>query len=162
MIEISYVLTIDDVTDGGTEAYVSDSSTRRYRLQWVAIGLGLIAIVVSQPPSPFYWLVLLGLFFIWCGLRPPKRYLKSHFQKSVTGEQIVARIDEMGVSTESPTAHGVTKWEGIVRTTETRNTFSLITNNYSIYVFPKRVFSEQSLKEFQQLIVQKGISKQSR
>jgi hypothetical protein len=157
MIEATFVLNIDDLMEAGKEGYRRDLSLTRYRLQWTAIGLGLIAIVVTQKPSPLYWLILLGLFFVWSALRYPGRHLKTHFQKSVTNEQVAVQIDETGVTTDSPTSRGKVKWNGFAFWLETPKTFSLLTISNVMYVFPKRAFNEQSCEEFRKLIVQKGI-----
>ena len=94
MIEATYVLTIDDLMDAGKEGYGGHRTVIRFRAQWLAVGIGLIAIVLTQKPSPLYWLMLLGLLFIWVAISYPGRRLREHFQKSVTNEQIVAQIDD--------------------------------------------------------------------
>jgi hypothetical protein len=157
MIEATYVLTIDDLMEAGKEGYGRDLSVKRYRVRWVVIGVGLIAIVLAQKPSPLYGLIFLGLFYLWSATRFPTSYLKKHFQKSVTNEQVVAQIDEGGVTTESPTARTEMKWAGFGYALETPNTFSLFTIANIMYVFPKRAFSEQSREEFRKIIVQNGI-----
>jgi chromate transport protein ChrA len=86
MIEATYVLTIDDLMEAGKEGYGRDATVKRYRGQWVVIGIGLIAIVLTQKPSPLYWMILLGLFYVWSAVKLPVPYLKKHFQKSVTNE----------------------------------------------------------------------------
>jgi hypothetical protein len=157
MIEATYVLTIDDLMEPGKEGYRRDASVKRYRLQWAVVGLGLIAIVLTQKPSPFYWMILLGLLFVWNAINLPAPYLKRHFQKSVTNEQVVAQIDDGGVTIEAPTARTEMKWAAFSYALETPNTFTLFTIANLMYVFPKRAFSEQSCEEFRRLIVQKGI-----
>src|SRR5258708_28162225 len=144
MIEVTYVLTIDDLMEAGKEGYTRDSSVKSYRVQWVVIGVGLIAIVLTQKPSPLYWMILLGLFLVWNAIKLPAPYLKKHFQKSVTNEQVVAQIDETGVTTESPTSRGKMKWAGVAFWLETPKTFSLLTIANVMYVFPKPAFNEQS------------------
>jgi hypothetical protein len=47
----------------GKEGYRRDASVKRYRLQWAVVGLGLIVIVLTQKPSPFYWMILLGVAY---------------------------------------------------------------------------------------------------
>jgi hypothetical protein len=141
MIEATYVLTIDDLMESGKEGYGRDATVKRYRVQWVVIGIGLIAIVLTQKPSPLYWMILLGLFYVWSAVKLPAPYLKKHFQKSVTNEQVVAQIDEGGVTTESPTARTEMKWAAFAYWLETPNTFSLFTIANLMYVFPKRAFN---------------------
>jgi hypothetical protein len=157
MIEATYILTIDDLMDAGKAVYGYESSVKRHRLERLVIGLGLIAIVLTQKPSPLYWFILPGLLYVWSAIRFPVRYLKNHFQKSVTNEQIVAQIDEIGTTTSSPTGRSETKWAGFKFMIETPKTLSLLTNNNIMYVFPKRAFSEQSCEELRKLVVNNGI-----
>jgi hypothetical protein len=42
MIEATYVLTIDDLMEAGKKGYGDDLSITRFRMQWLAIGIGLI------------------------------------------------------------------------------------------------------------------------
>jgi hypothetical protein len=162
MIEATYVLTVDDLVEAGKEGSGDDRSITRFRAQWLAVGIGLIAIVLTQKPSPLYWLMLLGLLFIWVAVSYPRRRLREHFQKSVTNEQIVARIDEAGVTTASSISRSEIKWRGLKSMLETPGTLSLLTIDNAILVFPKRAFTEQSCEEFRRLIVQKGIPSRTR
>ena len=111
MIEARYVLTIDDLVEAGKEGYGDDRSITRFRAQWLAVGIGMIAIVLAQKPSPLYWLMLLGIFFIWIAIAYPGRHLRDHFQQSVK-TTVVAQIDEAGVTTASSTSRSEIKWEG--------------------------------------------------
>ena len=157
MIEATYVLTLDDLVEAGKEGYGDDRSITRFRVQWLVVGIGLIAIVLTQKPSPLYWLLLLGLLFIWTAIAYPGQRLKGHFRKSVTGEEVAAQIDEFGVTTISPTSRTEIKWEGFSFMVETSKTLSLVTISNTILVFPKRAFTEQSCEELRRLIIQKGI-----
>ncbi len=162
MIEATYVLTIDDLVEAGKEGYGDDRTVTRFRVQWLAVGIGLIAIVLTQKPSPLYWLMALGLLFIWIAISYPGRRLKDHFQKSVTNEQIVAQIDEVGVTTACPTSRTEIKWEGFKSMIETPMTLTLLTIGNSMLVLPKRAFTEQSCEELRRLVVQKGIPSRTR
>ncbi len=162
MIEVSYVLTIEDLMEAGKEGYGDNRSITRFRMQWLAVGIATIAIVLTQKPSPLYWLMLLGMFFIWIALAYPGRHLRDHFQKSVTNEQIVAQIDEAGVTTASPTSRSEIKWEGFRLMLDTPATLGLLTIGNAMLVFPKRAFTEQSREEFRHLAVQKGIPSRTR
>jgi hypothetical protein len=157
MIEATYVLTIDDLIEAGKEGYGDDRSITLFRAQWLAVGIGLIAIVFTQKPSPLYWLMLLGMFFIWVAIAYPGRRLRDHFQKSVTNEQIVAQIDEAGVTATSSTSRTEIKWEGFSVMLDTPLTLTLLTISNTILVFPKRAFTEQSCEEFRRLVAQKSI-----
>jgi YcxB-like protein len=156
MIEVTFVLTIDDLMEAGKEGYARDTSVKRSRVYWVVIGVVLIAIALTQKPFPLYWMILLGLLLVW-NIVLPTPYLRKHFQKSVTNEQVVAQIDETGVTTESPTSRGEMKWAGVAFWLETPKTFSLVTISNVMYVFPKRAFNEQSCEELRRLIVQNRI-----
>jgi len=125
MIEVTYVLTIDDLMEAGKQGYGDDRSITRFRMQWLAIGIGLIVIVRTEKPSPLYWLMLLGMLFIWIAISYPGRRLRDHFQKSVTNEEIVARIDEAGVTTASSTSRSEIKWKGFRFMLDTPMTLSL-------------------------------------
>ena len=134
----------------------------RFRAQWLAVGIGTIAIVLAQKPSPLYWLMLLGIFFIWIAIAYPGRHLRDHFQKSVTNEQVVAQIDEAGVTTASSTSRSEIKWEGFRLMLDTPMTLALFTIDNTMIIFPKRAFTEQSCEEFRRLIIQKGIPSRTR
>jgi hypothetical protein len=162
MIEATYVLTIDDLMEAGKEGYGDYRSITRFRMQWLAIGIGLIAIVLTQKPSPLYWLMLLGMLFIWIAISYPGRRLRDHFQKSVTNEQIVAQIDEAGVTTASSTSRSEIKWEGFRFMLDTPMTLTLLTIDNNMLVFPKRAFTQQSCEEFRRLVDQKGIPSRTR
>jgi len=162
MIEATYVLTVDDLVDAGKEGYGDDRTVIRFRAQWLAVGIGLIAIVLTQKPSPLYWLMLLGLLFIWVAISYPGRRLREHFQKSVTNEQIVAQIDEAGVTTASSTSRSEIKWEGFKLMLDTPMTLTLLTIENTMLVFPKRAFTEQSREEFRRLVIEKGIPSKTR
>jgi hypothetical protein len=162
MIEATYVLTIDDLMEAGKEGYGDDRTITLFRVQWLAVGIGLIAIVLTQKPSPLYWLMLLGMFFIWVAIAYPGRRLRDHFRKSVTNEQIVAQIDDAGVTTASSTSRTEIKWEGFRFMLDTPMTFTLLTIANNMLVFPKRAFTEQSCEEFRRLVAQKGIPSKPR
>jgi hypothetical protein len=162
MIEATYVLTVDDLVDAGKEGYGDDRSITRFRAQWLAVGIGMIAIVLTQKPSALYWLMLLGMFFIWIAIAYPGRRLRDHFQKSVTNEQIVAQIDEAGVTTASSTSRTEIRWEGFRLMLDTRLTLTLLTIGNTMLVFPKRAFTEQSREEFRRLVIEKGIPSKTR
>ena len=51
MVEATYILTIDDLMDAGKAVYGYESSVKRHRLERLVIGVGLIAIVLTQKPS---------------------------------------------------------------------------------------------------------------
>jgi hypothetical protein len=118
--------------------------------------------VLTQKPSPLYWLMLLGILFIWIAISYPSRRLRDHFQKSVTNEEIVARIDEAGVTTASSTSRSEIKWEGFRFMLDTPMTLSLLTIDNHMCVFPKRAFTEQSCEEFLRLVAQNGIPSKPR
>jgi hypothetical protein len=162
MIEATYILTIGDLVEAGKEGYGDDRSITRFRAQWLAIGIGMIAVVLTQKPSPIYWLMLLGMLFIWIAITYPGRQLKDHFQKSVTNEEVVARIDEVGITTASSTGRSEIKWEGIRLMFETSATLTLLTIGNTLIVFPKRAFTKQSCEEFRRLVVQKGVPSRTR
>jgi YcxB-like protein len=162
MIEATYVLTLDDLMEAGKEGTSDDRSIIRFRVQWLVVGIGLIAIVFTQKPSPLYWLLLIGLFFIWMAIAYPGRHFKRHFEKSVTNEQVVAHIDQSGITTESPTSRCEMKWAGFRFMLETHTTITLVTISNTIVVFPKRAFAEQSCEEFHRLVIQNGISAKPR
>ena len=157
MIEATYVLTIDDFMDAVGEGYRRDGKTRRTRTGYVVVGLGLIAVVLTGEPSPSYWVIVVGLWLAWWGIQPPARRLRNYYKKGVTNEQIVAQIDEIGVTTVSQTGRSETKWAGFRFMLETPKTFSLYTTSNVMYVFPKRAFDESSCEELRNLIVKNGI-----
>ncbi len=157
MIEATYVLTIDDLMEAGKEAIAGDRAILRFRAQWLAVGIGLIAIVFIQKPSPLYWLLLLALLFIWIAIAHPGQFLKAHFQKSVTNEEVVVHIDQSGVRMESPTSRCEIKWSGFKKMHETSGTLSLITITNTFIVLPKRAFTEKASEEFLKLAAQNGI-----
>jgi hypothetical protein len=162
MIEATYVLTIDDFMDAVGEGYRRDRKTRRTRAAYVVVGLGLIAVVLTGEPSPSYWVIVVGLWLAWWGIQPPTRRLRNYYKKSVTNEQIVAQIDEIGVTTVSPTGRDEMRWAGFRFVLETPMTFSLYTTANIMYVFPKRAFNEQSCEELRRLMVEKGIPTEPR
>jgi len=101
--------------------------------------------------------MLLGMLFIWIAIAYPGLHLRDHFQKSVTNEQIVAQIDEAGVTTASSTSRSEIKWEGFRFMLDTPMTLTLLTIGNTMLVFPKCAFTQQSCEEFRRLVVQKGI-----
>jgi hypothetical protein len=162
MIQATYVLTINDVMEAGKAALKRELAITRVRAEWIAMAIGLIAIVLTQKLSPLYWLILLALLFIWHAISYPGQGLKIHFQRSVTNQQIVAQITESSVTTMSETSRTETTWKGLSFTTETPNTITLVTITGTMYVFPKRAFGEQACNELRKLITQNGIPSKSR
>jgi YcxB-like protein len=156
MIEATYILTIDDFMDAVRERFRRDPANIRIRVGYIVIGVGLIAVFVEKLPLA-YWLIFVGVFLAWWGIRSPARRLKNYYQRSVTNEQIVAQIDENGVTTVSPTGRSEMKWVGFAYVLETPKTFSLYTIGNIMFVFPKRAFDEQSCEELRKLVVNNGI-----
>jgi len=157
MIEGSYTLSIDDLTEAGKAALGKEFSGTRGRVVLVAIGMGLIAIVVTHRPSPLYWLIPLGLFFIWAAISHPGQTVRKHFQKSVTNEEVTAQISEAGIMMTSATSRTEMKWAGFRSFVETPRTISLITISNGMCIFPKRAFNEQSCQQFRELIQQEKV-----
>jgi len=157
MIEATYTLSVDDFMEAGRAGYRKDLSITRYRAQWLTVGIGLIAVVLTQKPSPIYWLLLLAALLIWSAVTYPGQHLRKHFQRSVTDEQVLVQINEAGVTTLSRTSRAELKWAAFKSMVETPGTLSLLTINNVLYVFPKRAFSEQACNELRLLILQNGI-----
>jgi hypothetical protein len=162
MIEIRYVLQIEDFMDAIRASYASDKRGKRVRIAMIVIGIAIVPLVFYTRSFGAgrglpYWMIPLGLGLAWSGLQSPALRLKTYYKKSVTNEKVIAQIDEGGVTTESPTARTEMKWVGFSYALETPNTFSLFTIANLLFVFPKRAFSEQSCEEFRKIIVQNGI-----
>ena len=157
MIEATYLLTIDDLMDAGKIGYRHDVTAIFNRVGSLVVGLGLIAIAFTQKPSPLYWLILLGAFFVWRGIRSPVHRMKNYYKKIVTNEHVDVQVDEVGVRTVSPNHRTETKWAGFRYALETPKTFSLYTIANKMYVFPKRAFNEESCEELRKLIARNGI-----
>ena len=162
MIEVRYVLQIEDFMDAIRASYAGDKRGKRAQIAMIAIGIAIVPLVFytrsfGEGRELSYWMIPLGLGLAWSGFQSPARRLRTYYQESVTNEQVVAQIDETGVTTVSSTTRTEMKWAGFAHGFETPNTFSLYTIANLMYVFPKRAFNEQSCEEFRKLIVQNGI-----
>ena len=159
MIEATYTLTADDLTEAGTSSLASagELRTTRVRAELLAIGIGLIAIVLTQKPSPIYWLMLLGLFFIGRAIAYPGRTLRKHFAKSVTNEKISTQVSDEGLASQSETSRLEIRWSGFRSVTYTANTIALLTIGNTVLVLPKRAFAENDLVELRAMIARHGI-----
>lgn len=80
----------------------------------------------------------------------------------MTNEQVVAQIDQTGITMETPTSRTEMKWQAFAYALETPTTFSLFTISNLMYIFPKRAFSEITSEECRKLIAQSGLPTEPR
>ncbi len=158
MIEAKYILRVDEATDAARKAYRYDLLTWLSRAGSVVVGLGLIGIVFTGKPSPAYWVVAVGIWFVWHGIQSPvTRFSFRLFLKmGAPNEEVAVQIDETAGIIVAPNVRTEANWAAFKLTFETSKAFALHDGKL-LYVFPKRAFSEESREEFRRLVAEKKI-----
>jgi len=156
MIEARYVLRTDEATDAAREAYRRSWIMRLSRSGSVIVGLGLIGIAFTGNPSPAYWVIAVGIWFVWHGIQSPVRRFsyKVGLKTSISNEEVLVQINETMVVVASPTTRIEAQWAAFNLAFETPKTF-VLHDGKLLYVFPKRAFSEQCREELRRLIEEK-------
>jgi len=158
MIEIRYVLQIEDFMDSVRASYASDKRGKRVRMAMSAIGIAIVPLVFDtksfgEGSGLSYWMIPLGLGLAWYGLFPARR-LKAFYQKCVTGEEVTGQFDDARMVTFSATARTEILWSAFDSWIEGQTTFAIYAANV-MYVLPKRAFSDESCAEFRRLLSEK-------
>ena len=106
---------------------------------------------VTHPDRVLLGMSPFGFCFLVCGLQSPRRKARKVYACAVTGMEYDATITDDAIITVSPVARGELKWEAFSRVIEGDDAFALVTDAV-MYLFPKRAFAPDQLKEFKSLI----------
>lgn len=160
MIEIRYVLQLDDFIDAVRASYAGDKRGKIVRIAAVVVGLSIIPLVFytrsfGEGHELSYWIIPLALGLAWsAAFQSPARRSRTYYRKSVTGEEVTGQFDETRMVTFSAKSRTEMLWSAFERWIEGDKTFVLYSANL-MYVFPKRAFSDQSSAEFHTLLKEK-------
>jgi len=129
---------------------------RRHAIRFGLVCVGVLLLIApfitsSGPLHPDLFLLGMspfGVCMILCVvLQNPRRVARKYYAPEVQDLEYQATIAQDGITTTSPTGRSELRWAAFSRVIEGKDALAVVEKT-TMYVFPRRAFSEQQWAEF--------------
>jgi len=153
-MNITYTLTLNEYQEAVNFHY---KSGKRPLIISVFLGLATFMILVGTDFSNIREVItnILTVFFalsfylLFVRMITAYQAKKTYKESSILSDKVSLHISKKGIQYNKNTATQLLRWDNFTKWKQNENTYLLYTNHYQFNVIPKRVMTEEQIKELE-------------
>jgi len=130
----------------------------RIRKAYLLLGIACVVLPILaggsiwRPELSLWWTVPFGVWLIISAVvSRPRRWARKYYADKLDRDECKVTINEESITILSPTVRTELTWAAFSRCIDTKNVLALV-HGGTMYLFPRRAFSEEQWKEFHGLV----------